>query len=288
MTLSRFTTGLLSAALLFTACRRQPIAKTTSAVPGAPPTIDGQAAEWADSLRYDAESKLQYQILNDGRAVYVRLKVPGPSTQARLIRQGFTVWLDTTGRNQQQFGIHYPLGGMGGGPGSLPRPANPDPDGPPTDRQERLVQALAGMKEMELLHYKGSQEPTLTDTQSQLGVRAAAAFDAQGTLVYELLVPLRLLFHKVPALAAGRKAVVGVTFAGAKWTTPDGGSGGPGGGRMGGGGGMGGAGGMRGGGMRSGGGNMGGGMRGGGQRGGSMPQGGTPISLKTSVQLAKP
>ncbi|WP_201978190.1 hypothetical protein [Hymenobacter rubidus] len=293
MRFSRLCPLALSGVFLFAACSRQPTASSASRYVPAPPTIDGQAADWTDSLRYDPGSKLQYQVLNDGRMVYVRLKAADPATQAKIVRLGLTVWLDTTGRNQHQFGVHYPLGNLqagrgAGGEGNSPRPDNPDASG--TDRQAsrraRLTQALADMREMELLNYKGSKEPTLTDAQSQLGVKAAIGLNEQEDLIYELAVPMRLLYRKLPALATGQSAVVGVSVAGGKFTMPSqGGGGGMQGGGMGGGGMRGG---MGGGGMRGGGGGGmrggGGGMRGGGGYGGGQQM--TPLALKTSVQLS--
>ncbi|WP_210517268.1 hypothetical protein [Hymenobacter terricola] len=278
MSISRFWPAWLPAAFLFLACSRQPTASNASRFAATPPVIDGLATEWTDSLHYDPTSKLQYQVLNDGRTVYVRLKAADPATQAKLLRLGFVVWLDTTGRNQQQFGVRFPL---------RDRAAPPRPDeaaGERLDRSTRMRQTLAGLREMELLNYKGSKEPTLTDTQSQLGVKLAMTLDDQESLIYELAVPLRLLYRHLPTLASGKPAVVGMTVVGNKWTGPvsspgtmtDSGQGGMG---------------MRGGGMRGGGGygGGGGGMRGGGMRGGyggGGNGGGAGLSLKTSVQLS--
>ena len=281
MTISRSWPAWLPAAFLFLACSRQPTASTTSRFAPAPPVVDGRATEWTDSLHYDPASKLQYQVLNDGRAVYLRLKAADPTTQAKIVRLGLTVWLDTTGRNQHQFGVHFPLGQMGERGPAEGREAD-NAASAPTDRQaarrERMTQVIANMREMELLNYKGNKEPTLTDAQSQLGVKAALAVDAQDDLIYELAVPLRLLYHKLPALATGQRAFVGITLAGGKLAMPSQGGGGSGGG-------------MGGGGMRSGGSGMRGGMRGGGggMHGGSYGSGGpqmTPLTLKTSVQLS--
>ncbi|MDO7848130.1 hypothetical protein Q5H92_17320 [Hymenobacter sp. M29] len=290
MKIIRSAAACLPLAFLLLACSRHPTASRASRFVPTPPTIDGQATDWTDSLRYDPVSKLQYQVLNDGRQVYLRLKAADPATQAKIVRLGLTVWLDTTGRNQHQFGVHFPLGGpLGARPGTddgSPRPgANPPASDRQEARRERMTQALTGLREMELLNYKGNPEPTLTDAQSQLGVKAALALDDQENLIYELAVPMRLLYRKLPALT-GRPAVVGVTLAGGKFSMPAPGSGGIQGGM--GGGGMGGmrGGGMGGGGMR--GGSMGGGgMRGGGGRGGYSGGGqqSAPIALKTSVTL---
>ena len=166
----RLGLALLPAAFLFLACGRPLTASNVSRFAPSPPVVDGLATEWTDSLHYDLSSKLQYQVLNDGRMVYVRLKAADPATQAKIVRLGLTVWLDTTGRNQHQFGVHFPLGGQVGGRGGAPgsQPAD-SPDASAADRQHsrraRMTQALADMREMELLNYRGSKEPTLTDAQ---------------------------------------------------------------------------------------------------------------------------
>ena len=208
MSVFRCWPALLPAALLL-ACSRQPTASPASRFAATPPTTDGQTTDWADSLRYDPASKLQYQVLNDSRTVYLRLKVADPATQARVLRRGLTVWLDTTGRSQRQFGVRYPLGGP-----PPPNQAAPDPTASLADRRARRTLALADLREMELLNYKGSKEPTLTDAQSALGVKAALGFNAQDDLIYELAVPLRLLYRRLPAPGSGRPAVVGVLVAG--------------------------------------------------------------------------
>ncbi|MBU6121267.1 hypothetical protein [Hymenobacter siberiensis] len=264
----------LPAAFLFLACSRQPTASSASRFAPAPPVVDGRATEWTDSLHYDPTSKLQYQVLNDGRAVYLRIKAADPATQAKIVRLGLTVWLDTTGRNQHQFGVRFPIGGPLAGRGEPEGGDQQSELGSPAERRaarhERMTRVIGNMREMELLNYKGSKEPTLTDAQSQLGVKAALGVDAQEDLIYELAVPMRLLYRKLPALAGGRPAVVGITIAGNKWNPP---VGSPGGSVM-----NSGQGGM---GMR--GGMPGGGMRGGGMRG---SYGIESISLKTSVQLS--
>ena len=261
----RLRPALVPAALLLLGCSRQPTASTVGRFVATPPVIDGQATEWTDSLRYDPATKLQYQVLNDSRAVYLRLKVADPATQDKLLRLGFVVWLDSTGRSQQQFGVRFPLRGRAVA-------ASPPPDaatGERLDHRTRLRLTLAGLREMELLNYKGTKEPTLTDTQSQLGVKLAIGLDDHENLIYELAVPLRLLYHHLPTLAGGAPAVVGLTVLGNKWTPPIGSAGG--------------------GVMDSGRGGM--GMRGGLPGGAGMQGGyggsGAALTLKTSVPLRK-
>jgi hypothetical protein len=249
-----------------------------------PPTIDGKTTEWTDSLQYDASSHLQYQVLNDARTVYVRLKAADMPTQAKMAYLGMVVWLDSTGRNQQQLGVRFPLPiDLSTIKAPAERPAGAM--GPTAaERQEehlnRLRSIIAGANQMELLNYRGSKEPVLTDSEARLGVKSAIGLDARNNLIYELAVPLRLLYRRVPALANGQVATVGVWMAGQKPKPAPGSQSsdmsvvGPQGGMGGYGGGYGGMGGMRGG--------YGGGMRG--YRGGGDTF--QTFTLKTSAQLA--
>jgi hypothetical protein len=226
--------ALLPVAALLGATTRQPLAPTggpkvppgkiKSVYVATPPTIDGQATEWTDSLQYDANSKMQYLVLNDGRTMYLRVKINDAPTQAKFAYLGTVVWLDSTGRNQQQLGIRFPMPvDLESLPKGESRPAGamgPSAAERLADHQTRLRQVLLNAKEMELLNFRGSKEPVLADAQSLLGVKAALNLDAQGNLIYELAVPLRLIYKRVPNLASGQAATVGLTLAGMKPKTP--------------------------------------------------------------------
>jgi hypothetical protein len=226
--------ALLPVAALLGANFRQPVSsaggpkvppgKIKSVYVATPPTIDGQATEWTDSLQYDANSKMQYLVLNDGRTMYLRVKINDTPTQAKFAYLGTVVWLDSTGRNQQQLGIRFPLPiDLESLPKGEQRPAGamgPSAAERLADHQTRLRQVLLNAKEMELLNFRGSKEPVLADAQSLLGVKAAINLDAQGNLIYELAVPMRLIYKRVPNLAAGQAATVGLTLAGMKPKMP--------------------------------------------------------------------
>jgi hypothetical protein len=201
-----------------------PPGKIKSVYVATPPTIDGQTTEWTDSLQYDTGSKMQYLVLNDGRTMYLRVKINDTPTQAKFVYLGTVVWLDSTGRNQQQLGIRFPLPvDLESLPKGESRPAGamgPSAAERLADHQSRLRQVLLNAKEMELLNFRGSKEPVLADAQSLLGVKAALALDPQGNLIYELAVPLRLIYKRVPNLAAGQAATVGLTLAGQKPKMP--------------------------------------------------------------------
>ncbi|MGI4835248.1 MAG: hypothetical protein ACRYFK_17475 [Janthinobacterium lividum] len=266
-----------------------PASAVSSRFIATPPTIDGKSTDWGtDSLKYDANSRLQYEVLNDTRTIYVRLRSADASTQAKLALLGMVAWLDSTGRNQQQFGVHYPLpidlSTLKNSPDQRPAGAM----GPSAAERQamhvaRLRSAITDARTVELLKFRGSKQPVLTDSEAPLGVKAALGLDEKDNLIYELAVPLRLIYKKVPALATGQRAAVGVWLVGDKIKPEPGSKQEPDQSMMQSGGGLGSYGGRYGGGgMGRGGMGMGGG---GGYRGGNMSTFQT-FSLKTSAQLA--
>lgn len=200
--------GLALAVLLLAAGHR--LSAQQSHFASTPPTIDGKATEWDTPLQTDEKTHLKYAVLNDARTVYLRLKTADPGTQRRLLFQGLTVWLDSTGRQREQFGVKFPLGGrMGDGVRAYVEGAEAEPAA-----QARMAESVAGMHEMQLLKYKGSLEPSLVENHTLLGIHAAAAFDADHNLVYELAVPLRLLYKRGTSYAAEQKPTVGLVLVG--------------------------------------------------------------------------
>ena len=198
-----------------------PASTTSSRFLAAPPTIDGKTTDWGtDSLKYDPGSHLQYAVLNDARTLYVRLRSADASTQAKMTLLGMTAWLDSTGRNQQQLGIRFPLGidlnTLKGGPDRPVGAMGPSAAERQAMHVARLRSAIADAREIELLKFRGSKQPVLTDSEASLGVKAALGLDDKDNLIYELAVPLRLIYRRVPALATGQRAAVGVWLVGDK------------------------------------------------------------------------
>ena len=198
-----------------------PARSTSSRFVATPPVIDGKSTDWGtDSLHYDSGSHLQYQVLNDTRNLYVRLRSADASTQAKMALLGMTTWVDSTGRSQQQLGIHYPLPiDLKSLKGGEERPAGAM--GPSAAERQamhvaRLRSVIADAHTIELLKFRGSKEPVLTDSDAPLGVKAAIGLDEKDNLIYELAVPLRLIYKRVPALATGQRANVGIWFIGDK------------------------------------------------------------------------
>jgi hypothetical protein len=55
---------------------------------------------WTSKMHYDTKSKLLYAVSNDQEKLYVRLKVVDKTMQQKMLVTGFSVWIDTTGKNK--------------------------------------------------------------------------------------------------------------------------------------------------------------------------------------------
>lgn len=233
-------------------------------------TIDGKQDDWRGPLQEFGKDPVSVQVASDGQFFYMRLASSDPATRMQLTRLGFTVWIDPKGGTKKILGIRYPVfeqgegeggrGGFGGfgrggyGGGTERR----RPEGGDGEGRDGTAE-FTPPERVDVLGPGKDDARSLTRDHLQ-GVEVAMALD-QGTVLYELKVPLRATADRPYAVGAGTGDTIGLGLESAKFERPsmggrEGGMGGRGGGGFGGGG-MGG--------------HRGGGMRGGEGRGGFQP-----------------
>jgi hypothetical protein len=227
-------------------------------------TVDGNYDDWYGHLQPFGNDPVAIQFLNDGEFLYARLTASDPATRMQILRQGMTIWFDPAGGTKKKLGIKYPVvegggvarggrgGGYGGGGGRRGEDAPDDPVAP-ADRVDILGPGKDDARSLTRDHLSGVD---------------VAIRSEQGTLQYELKVPLARTADHPYAIEAAPGATIGVGLETAKMEQRAVGEG------RGGGFGGGGGGGMPGGGRGRGGGGMGG--RGGGGRGGDQQRGFQP------------
>jgi hypothetical protein len=216
--------------------------------------VDAKFDDWYGALQPFGDDHVSVQFLHDGEYLYMRLTASEPGMRMQIVRQGLTVWFDPAGGTKKHFGIRFPVvergdpgdqgrgaGGFGGGRGRRGAGERDAPaeDVSPTDRVDILGPGKQDARSLTRDHLQGVD---------------VAVHNEQGTLQYELRVPLAKTADHPYALDAIAGRPFGVGLETGKRQQRTFGSGGRGGGF--GGGGMGGR----------GGGGMGG--RGGGMRGG--------------------
>lgn len=218
-------------------------------------------SDWPQNTQYfDEDSKVRVSMMNDDTSLYIRLVSRSHKSKMMFIRGGFTVWINSNGDTEEEFGLQFPL------------PRQKMMRGSSADHKSRnSMEDMLEDSQYSLAILNGPDETRQTMPTSkaaEMGICARLGVE-QGYLVYELKIPL-------PLSASQDKQIVGVGLVSGKITQPSGrGSSGGGGG-----GGKGGGGGGKGGGGR-GGSKMGGG---GGGHGGGAPK---PIEIWARVQLAE-
>jgi uncharacterized membrane protein YgcG len=227
--------------------------------------IDGRANEWPDFFRfYMSGARLQYDLYNDNSNLYICVKATDVEAQTRIMKSGFSFWIDTTGKKKQKTGISFPLKMEHQQDDMQQRriKASDDPSAGPSEksRANRLKEKVIFAQSMiKATGMAGVTDPMI-GLQNKYGIEVAFDWDSLSTLCIEYKIPLALIYHR-EVTASGIQHPIGLSVAvGAAESGGgehhDSGSGG----------GNRGSGGMGGGGARS---SMGGGNAGGGHRSGS-------------------
>ena len=223
------------------------------------------------STTVHGEQNVLYSVSNDNDNLYVTLMIADRKTQSKILRNGFTLWVDTTGAKKEKQGILYPLSSK-----DKKDPSEPGKQRHSSDQDDNIsyqdktaqVEAkrrlLLTMTDMDLIGFRSGPPVRVPAISTSGSVSISLMLDSNGTLQYHAVIPFSVM-HYHPALHTGKKSKP-ITIA-CTTARPEnaggnhGNSGDHGGGMSGGGGGMSG-GGMGGGGMHGGGGHGGGGKGG--------------------------
>jgi hypothetical protein len=153
--------------------------------------VDGSSQEWQGGTTALEDEGFSVAVQNDADNLFLCVQAADRETGRRFIVGGMTVWFDRLQGTAQRWGIRFPLGMAGarrlddrtGGPGmeGQTRPPQEGPGGP----------IRASLGELEIVG-PGSDEvvrvPQLT-AEREYGIQVAMS-DKEGTLVYELKVPV--------------------------------------------------------------------------------------------------
>jgi hypothetical protein len=172
---SSFCAALCTAAL-FSHCG------STTAIVSAPAqsaiTIDGNDADWLGQKPVILADGVSINVRNDEKFLYVLLKAVNRPQQMLLMLGRVVAWFDAAGGTDKRFGIRFPL--------PRPRPEmerRSDDDAPPD------FLAMADQNEFELLEGEGLEGARIP----LFGAKGLAlkVANTQGTLIYEMQIPLR-------------------------------------------------------------------------------------------------
>ncbi|MEN8122322.1 MAG: hypothetical protein ABFS35_18395 [Bacteroidota bacterium] len=74
--------------------------------------IDGDFTDWKGKTTfYDNSTRISYGIINDSSILYIGVLIPDQTLQAKILRTGMHIAVDTTGKKQMSPCIIYPYAG---------------------------------------------------------------------------------------------------------------------------------------------------------------------------------
>ena len=183
-------------------------------------TIDGADGEWERWSEFGPESRFSVALINDDSSLFMALRTGDPAASLQMLRLGLIVWFDAGGGTRKRFGVKYPVGTQSygvaeeqgrGGPGRGGRGfSRPDRGGGPGDTDSLWSQAEADgrLNRLELVGAKESDRRTLVvGRTAPLDVRIGWR---EGTVVYELRIPLRASQDAPYAIGATPPKAVGI------------------------------------------------------------------------------
>ena len=182
--------------------------------------VDGQESDWRDGgMFFQEETNTKIGIRNDSSDLYFCMVFKNESIQRQVLQQGFTLWVSKDQETDRIWGLRYPVGsGMTGGferpgrdstqgnpeyvPGGKMRDAEAPEDlggnipgggmgsrqGAPDNQNKRF---FSSVKDFELLSSEDEPgQPILAEELSKYGLKGSFSMNQEGSLVYEIKIPL--------------------------------------------------------------------------------------------------
>lgn len=175
-----------------------------------PPTIDGTVDEWAGSLAYVNDEPVSLSVAPTDSMVYVAVAVQDRNLIRSIVVNGLMVWLDPTAQEQRSYGIHYPMGLR-----TQQRDDRAAPTGSPQEDPPSMGDL--SLSELDVVRHTAHRRVPARHTS---GLRAQATL-SEGSLIYELAVPVQHASSAPSASYGLRRAISGPLGIGLSTPEPD-------------------------------------------------------------------
>lgn len=182
-----------------------------------PVKVDGNLKDWQDTLQaFNRTALLGYTVANDERNIYLAVRSSDYINTARILSGGLTLTINTEGRKKEEeaFRITYPLvkaaargtgekgqgafdqrrSEMSGGQRQFGRSEQGQKKSQAADSViiARRKAQLAQFKEIGIAGFKQISD-SLISIYNEYGIKVAAGYDVNGSMIYEVAVPMKLL-----------------------------------------------------------------------------------------------
>jgi len=156
---------------------------------------------------YNAGSRLEYNITNDKKNLFICIKTNNSQTLYKIMHAGLQIDIDTFGNNKNKIGILYPL------------PVDDSQNqfqserkaGDEQDRKAFRSQFILKHIEMYLTGFKPPIGDNTLPLKNKYGIFVSFDWDSTNTLVYKLAIPFRT-FYKDSLMVSDSSRKFGVSF----------------------------------------------------------------------------
>ncbi|MCB0837825.1 MAG: hypothetical protein KDD99_14230 [Bacteroidetes bacterium] len=153
-------------------------------------TIDGNSNDWPNTLLQIPKSGYQYFAGIQEQRLLIGITFDDPILQEQILMSGFTLWINEKGKKKEVLGIRYPLG--------LPEDQIPTDPGLLRDRRQQLADdpqtLINSFQHLELINFYGEGETTWGESVNPEGIQAKVDTEDNGKLIYEISLPLDIIF----------------------------------------------------------------------------------------------
>lgn len=158
--------------------------------------IDGKLTEWNNSLEANNKTvDFSYTIANDNKNLYLAVKSIDQQSTNKILAGGvdFTINTEDKKKDKDAFVLVFPVINRAAMRGQG-RQRGAGQQGPPDSATiaAQRAQAIASIKEIKLRGFKDIPDSVIS-IYNEYSIKAAVAYDANGSLVYEISVPLSQL-----------------------------------------------------------------------------------------------
>ena len=181
--------------------------------------IDGDSKDWPSPYpNFDAKAKVAYATSNDKQYLYITMETGDEMTQMKILKQGMTVSIDTSGGKDAAFHINFPL------PND-----NDDVDIPKAGSNHKqqdgetifsgkqinvkLSKMMKGATQFSLEGFNTGNGGYMASQTAPCGIKVSAGIDEYKELVWEAVIPFSAIYNKSTISATDAGKPISVCFA---------------------------------------------------------------------------
>ena len=180
-----------------------------------PIVVDGDSKDWPSPYpNYDSKAKLGYATSNDRKYLYVTAETGDELTEMKILKAGMIVSIDTGGGKDAGFNISYPLQNDNADI-EVPKRASGDKDASShmEKRMSKTINKAANdATQFSLDGFPGCAGGYVVAQTTPCGIQVKARIDEYNELVWEAIIPIKVLYNKDSLTDAEAGKAISVCF----------------------------------------------------------------------------